>query len=92
MVLEGATVAEPDVAPPVVKSVLVHDDASVELHESVVLLPFTMLAGEAESAAVGAGPLSVTVSVIVFRPIEGNDFVGFASVLNTVPFSLHEYE
>ena len=53
MVLEGVTVIDPAVAPPVEKLVLVQEVAFVELHVSVEDWPAVMEVGLAEREAVG---------------------------------------
>jgi len=68
----------------------VQEVASVDDHVRVVEFPFVMVVGDAESDAVGAGPLSVTVSVTVFVPVVVKDLLAVAADPKIDPFSLHE--
>ena len=90
VVEDGDTVAEPEVAPPVEKFVPVQEVASVDDQISEVEFPFVMVDAEADNDAVGAGPLSVTESVMVFVPFVANDLLAVEFVPKTVPPSLQE--
>ena len=70
MVLEGVTVIDPAVAPPVEKPVPVQEVAFVELHVSVEDWPAVMDVGLAEREAVGRGlaglaMLGVTATIML---------------------------
>lgn len=86
----GETTTDPDVALPVENPVPVQELVFEDVQLSVDELPETTLVGLAEKLEVGAGPRSVTVSVMVFVPFEENDLLALELVPKTFPDSLHE--
>lgn len=72
VVVVGFTTTEPDVLLPVEKLLPVHAVALLELHESVELLPFEMVVGVAVIDTLGAGPLVVEQSPVVY--VIGNPY------------------